>query len=85
MRILVLSSFLPSRESGGRVRLRALMRGLAPLHSVSLISFAPPGVDPAIVDEVRASYERVDIVPATHLSSRVRKRALQLRSLVGPS
>jgi sugar transferase (PEP-CTERM/EpsH1 system associated) len=82
MRVLVLSAFLPSRESGGRVRLRALMRGLAQRHDVSLLSFAPSDADPATVAEVRASYEEVVVVPSTHLASRARKRLLQLRSLV---
>jgi len=81
MRILVLSAFLPSRESGGRVRLRALMRGLAFRHSVSLASFAPADVAPAIVSEVRDSYDDVVVVPSTHLATRLRKRILQLRSL----
>lgn len=81
MRILVLSAFLPSRESGGRVRLRALMRGLAERHTISLVSFAPPDVDTAIVAEVRASYEEVVVVPSAHIATRARKRALQVRSL----
>ena len=80
MRVLVLSAFLPSRESGGRVRLRALMRGLAERHRVSLVSFAPPDADPETVAEVRASYEEVVVIPSTHVATRARKRRLQLRS-----
>ena len=81
MRILVLSAFLPSRESGGRVRLRALMRGLAERHSVSLVSFAPSGADPATVAEVRRTYDDVVVIPSEHVATRARKRLLQVRSL----
>lgn len=80
-RILVISSFLPSRESGGRVRLRALMQRLAAAHSVSLLSYAPPAVSPQIVDEVRAQYDDVVTVPHDQVV-RGSKRALQLRSLI---
>jgi glycosyltransferase involved in cell wall biosynthesis len=80
-RILVISSFLPSRESGGRVRLRALMRRLAESHSLSLLSYVPPTVASEVVDEVRAQYDDVVTVPHDRLA-RGSKRALQLRSLL---
>jgi glycosyltransferase involved in cell wall biosynthesis len=84
MRILVLSAFLPTRESGGRVRLRALMRGLMERHSVSLLSFAPPDLDQATVAEVQGTYDDVVVIPSTHVATRARKRLLQLRSLASP-
>jgi glycosyltransferase involved in cell wall biosynthesis len=84
-RILVISSFLPSRQSGGRVRLRALMRGLAAKHSVSLLSYVPPGADAETVAEMREDYDDVVTVPNDRVAgSRVSKRALQLRSLISP-
>jgi len=82
-RVLVISSFLPSRQSGGRVRLRALMRGLAATHSVSLLSFVPPVPDAEELAEVRGEYDEVVTVPNDRLApGRTAKRALQLHSLV---
>lgn len=84
-RILVISSFLPSRQSGGRVRLRALMRGLARTHSVSLLSFVPPGADAEATREMREDYDEVVIVPNDRIAgTRASKRALQLHSLISP-
>src|SRR5687768_7638417 len=79
-RILVISSFLPSRESGGRVRLRALMRRLASSHSVSLLSYVSPTTPPEVIREVREQYDEVVTVPNERLARG--KRNLQLRSLL---
>jgi glycosyltransferase involved in cell wall biosynthesis len=82
MRILVVSSYPPSRQSGGRVRLRALMRGLAESHSVSLLSFVSTTEERAALDELRADYDQVVAVPNDRIGAAgMAKRGLQLRSL----
>jgi glycosyltransferase involved in cell wall biosynthesis len=83
LRVLAVSSFLPSRTSGGRVRLRALLRGLARSHSVSLLSFRSPteGEHPA-PEDIGAEYD-VQTVPNERIGiSGGSKRVLQLRSLL---
>ena len=84
LRILVVSSFLPSRTSGGRVRLRALVKGLARSHAVSLLSFGSPTADDdAAVRDLTQQGVVVRTVPNRRIAaSRLAKRARQLRSLL---
>src|SRR6266404_2073982 len=80
LNVLVVSAFPPSRTSGGRVRLRALVRGLASRHSVTLLSFRAPNEAGGPADEVSG----VDIrtVPNGRLGlSGGAKRRLQARSV----
>jgi glycosyltransferase involved in cell wall biosynthesis len=79
LKVLVVSAFLPSRTSGGRVRLRALVRGLARTHSVTLLSFLAPGEERAEADEARLS--EIHTVPNERIGlSGPAKRRLQARS-----
>jgi len=81
LRVLVVSSFLPSRTSGGRVRLRALIRGLARSNTVSLLSFRAPSEHEDDLD-TGAEYD-VRTVPNERIGISGRsKRVLQLRSLL---
>ncbi|MGH2490350.1 MAG: glycosyltransferase [Candidatus Limnocylindria bacterium] len=84
LRILVVSHFVPSRQSGGRVRLRGLLHGLAASHAVSLLAFVPPGGEDADTIEAARGYcDEVVIVPNERLGpTGSAKRALQLYSLL---
>ncbi|HKW78867.1 MAG TPA: glycosyltransferase family 4 protein, partial [Candidatus Limnocylindria bacterium] len=79
LRILVVSAYPPSRTSGGRVRLRALMRELAERHDVSLLCYA----DGAERDAILADCASAELIASDRLAAGGRvKRAGQLRSLL---
>ena len=75
-----MSPHLPSRQSGGRVRLHGLASRIAGSHSVSILCFSHP--DEAPLDpEKRGWFVDVVTVPLAAAGERA-KRSLQARSLV---
>lgn len=84
LRILVVSPYLPSRRSGGPVRLHGLLTGLPASHSVSILSFTS-GANGIVAApaEIRERCDEIVAVPNDSLAiAGARKRALQLRSLL---
>ncbi len=80
LNVLVVSAFPPSRTSGGRVRLRALVRGLASRHAVTVLSFRSPHEGGIPADDV--SGVEIQTVPNERLGlSGGAKRRLQARSV----
>lgn len=80
-----MSPYLPEPpRSGGPVRLRGLLRGLAQSHSVSLLAFVHPGQDCADAETSTRQYcDEVVTIPNERLALRgIAKRSLQLRSLL---
>jgi glycosyltransferase involved in cell wall biosynthesis len=85
LRILVVSPYLPSRRSGGHVRLRGLVSNLAESHDVSILAFADPTAEGQVAPvEIPQSVAEVVTVPLDVATTRKAKRALQLRSLLSP-
>ena len=83
-RVLVVAPYLPSRRSGGQVRLRGLVRGLTTSHAVSLLTFeGPESEHGADLEAARELCADVVTVPGDRIGlARASKRALQVRSLV---
>jgi glycosyltransferase involved in cell wall biosynthesis len=81
LRVLFVCPYLPSRQSGGRVRLHGLASRIAGSHSVSILSFASPD-DPDDDSAVRAWCDEVVTVPTGLAADTRSKRRLQLRSLL---
>ena len=86
LRVLVVSPYLPSRLAGGPIRVQGLITSLSESHDVSLLAFSQRGAENADVPaEVREHCDEVVIVPNERRGiAGVRKRALQLRSLLSP-
>ena len=63
MKILFVSPYLPSRQSGSPVRLRGLMTRLARSHSVSIIALTRPVEDQEIVADVASFCDDVVMIP----------------------
>jgi glycosyltransferase involved in cell wall biosynthesis len=84
MRILVVSPYLPSRRSGGPVRVRGLLRSLSAEHAVTLLAYESVAAEHvASVEEARAFCGEVVTVRDEAIGlGGAPKRALQMRSLV---
>jgi glycosyltransferase involved in cell wall biosynthesis len=87
--ILFLTPYLPSPpRSGGPRRLNGLIGGLAPRHSVSVLSLLEPGDHAEAIAETQTYCDEVVVVPNERYGQRgvpnPQKRRHQARSMLSP-